>query len=356
MNTAKPLITSLLLSVFCISAFGQITIKESDMAEKWQKYTFFSGKNDKNFFNPTKFDKRASWDIVGTAHSQDKSEAYVHEYDEIRFGDTIEGVNMVVVRDTMYHLYNISEKGIRVFGAVELHTDTSGKDSVLRLHRNLKTHSIVQINMQFEDVYTVRDTVHVEYKDNDDEYRREQIIHQAVSVNGWGQAKMPDGKHYSVLRLERQVSDTFKYYKKISGKYELENTTSDKYYVNEFWGKKYGLAMAVFVSKDSAHKEPIWHEILDINNTFLSTPEVGTDLRSVKVFPNPVTDILHFSIGQNAEVSQIEIHNLTGQKVMSATPSLYANYSMNLSHLNPGVYLLSYVSDSQKKTVRIIKK
>lgn len=345
------------MSVFCYTAFGQIVIRSEDMVRNWQVYSYYSGENSKNFFNPTKGETRASWDIIGTAHSNLKEESYVYEPRDVRFGDTIEGTNMVVVRGVNYHMYKITAISMTVLGRVELHTDTAGKDSVIKLFRNITTHDMIPIRLQFEDSFITKDTVHYDYAENGQEYRREEILYREVSVNGWGQPKMPDGKHYNALRLERIVIDTVKTYLKVGGAYELETTTPvDTYYVNEFWGKNYGLPMCTFISSDPDHKKPIRHEILDVNNTLLSTPDLPFDLKTVKVFPNPVQDLLHFSIGENTEVGEIEIHNLTGQRVLSAKTIDDQTQSINLSHLNPGVYLLSYMSDSNKSTVRIIKK
>lgn len=357
MNTAKTLTASLFLSMFCLSSFGQIIIKSTDLPRNWQVYNYYAGENDKNFFNPTKWDVRASWDIVGTAHAKEKENSFVYEHDETRFGDTIEGVNMVVVRGVNHFLYDVNNEGIRAMGRVELYKDTAGKDSVIRLYRNVATHYMLPVRLQYEDSFVTRDTVRYEYTENDKEYRRDEVLYRKVKVNGWGAAKMPDGKHYNVLRVRREVLDAINTYVKVDGEYELENNEIlDRYYMNEFWGKQYGLPFARFTSKDANHKQPIWHEILDINKTSLSAPEQPIELNQVKAFPNPVTDVLHFTVGEYGDAGQIEILNLTGQRVQVEAVLNNHTYTMNLAHLNPGVYLLSYTTDSHKKAVRIIKK
>ena len=69
-------------------------------------------------------------------------------------------------------------------------------------------------------------------------------------------------------------------------------------------------------------------------------------------YPNPVTNILNLSY--NKEISNVEIFNLLGQKVLankfnSNTPQV------DMSNLPNGTYMVKVTSDNQSKTIKVIK-
>lgn len=72
----------------------------------------------------------------------------------------------------------------------------------------------------------------------------------------------------------------------------------------------------------------------------------------LKVYPNPVRDILNFSFDK--EIITVSIYNLLGQEV--ATKSMNTNQdSIDISHLTSGTYLIKVISGVGVKTLKIIK-
>ena len=84
------------------------------------------------------------------------------------------------------------------------------------------------------------------------------------------------------------------------------------------------------------------------NNANFSTPSI-IEIDTVKLYPNPVNDILHIS-GQS-EKYNIEIYTLTGQKLYQ-----YLNVSkIDMSLYANGVYLIKISDQNSITTKRVIK-
>ena len=83
----------------------------------------------------------------------------------------------------------------------------------------------------------------------------------------------------------------------------------------------------------------------------LATDEFN--LAHLKVYPNPVKDILNIAF--DTEITKVVIYNLLGQEVMEV-PSGHANQGgTNVSRLLSGTYLAKITVGSKVKTVKIIK-
>lgn len=86
--------------------------------------------------------------------------------------------------------------------------------------------------------------------------------------------------------------------------------------------------------------------ILTYLNTNLSSNEVREN--NLKVYPNPVKDRLFFS----KPFESVEIYNLTGAKLLSATSQDY----LDISFLLKGIYLVKVLSENDTPEVfKIIK-
>jgi Secretion system C-terminal sorting domain/Calx-beta domain len=88
---------------------------------------------------------------------------------------------------------------------------------------------------------------------------------------------------------------------------------------------------------------------IDITTTALSNESF--DIQNLKVYPNPVTDILN--IESSSTISKISMVNLLGQEVKSINNPANA---IDVSELESGVYLLKMTSDAGSKIVKITKK
>ncbi|UOK43675.1 MULTISPECIES: T9SS type A sorting domain-containing protein [Flavobacterium] len=76
-------------------------------------------------------------------------------------------------------------------------------------------------------------------------------------------------------------------------------------------------------------------------------------LSNLKLYPNPVADILKVENGQT--ISIIEVYSITGQRVMTKTVNTMSA-SIDMSPLAGGTYLVKVVADDVVKTVKVIKK
>ncbi len=70
----------------------------------------------------------------------------------------------------------------------------------------------------------------------------------------------------------------------------------------------------------------------------------GKEENSIKIYPNPAKDHVNISLGMEAKVTNITIHDLSGQLVQRVDPYLARDgetFSFNLQHMAQGVYLVS---------------
>jgi Secretion system C-terminal sorting domain len=76
-------------------------------------------------------------------------------------------------------------------------------------------------------------------------------------------------------------------------------------------------------------------------------------LSNVAIFPNPATNVLN--IQSVKIIDAIEIYNLLGQKIVQAQPST-TSYSVDISTLEAGIYVVKSISDGIISTQQLIKK
>ncbi len=84
----------------------------------------------------------------------------------------------------------------------------------------------------------------------------------------------------------------------------------------------------------------------NVQNTIISSTS-KTDHGQILVYPNPFSD--YIKIDQNNPIHLVRIIDINGKEVYRATTS---SKLLDLSHLNPGVYILEI---NHKKAIKIIK-
>ncbi|MBU2940685.1 T9SS type A sorting domain-containing protein [Lacinutrix sp. C3R15] len=92
------------------------------------------------------------------------------------------------------------------------------------------------------------------------------------------------------------------------------------------------------------------------NNVTLSAEDFDILFKSlVKVYPNPVTkgNNLNIKLGINTSV-KVELYNVTGKKMLSTVASNLNTVSVNISHLENGIYIAQIITDLATITRKVI--
>ena len=72
----------------------------------------------------------------------------------------------------------------------------------------------------------------------------------------------------------------------------------------------------------------------------------------VKLYPNPVNDVLNISLDK--EITIVSIYNLLGQEVLSKSVNSNET-SIDVADLTTGTYLIKVTSNNEVKTLKIVK-
>jgi alpha-tubulin suppressor-like RCC1 family protein len=76
------------------------------------------------------------------------------------------------------------------------------------------------------------------------------------------------------------------------------------------------------------------------------------EINELKAYPNPVSDVLHFSMDK--EIERISICNLMGQEIFKKETNA-TNVTIDVSNLTSGTYLAKITSNDANKTTKTIK-
>uniref|UniRef100_UPI00374DC02C T9SS type A sorting domain-containing protein n=1 Tax=Flavobacterium sp. TaxID=239 RepID=UPI00374DC02C len=87
-----------------------------------------------------------------------------------------------------------------------------------------------------------------------------------------------------------------------------------------------------------------------IGCTTLGTSEFASQNR-VRIYPNPATSIIHFDNGDNFQLKNVEIIDLTGKVIISNNKS----ESIDISNLSSGVYVVKTHGDNFTEIQKLIK-
>lgn len=79
----------------------------------------------------------------------------------------------------------------------------------------------------------------------------------------------------------------------------------------------------------------------------------GFTIEALSVSPNPVKDVI--TINSPVGFDSVEVFNQLGQLVLKSNAELLNNNRLDLSALNPGMYMLQIKAENKSKTVKIIK-
>lgn len=90
----------------------------------------------------------------------------------------------------------------------------------------------------------------------------------------------------------------------------------------------------------------IWNTVDSVQHYYTTISSLLEQRKSSQVlfYPNPFSDILHWSIEEGLDVTQLHVYNLSGQLVRSSTINANQN-QINLSDLDIGIYIIELLSD-----------
>jgi hypothetical protein len=101
-----------------------------------------------------------------------------------------------------------------------------------------------------------------------------------------------------------------------------------------------------FFSDTSTVMESLLSVTLEVNNSKLS----GNQL---KIYPNPVTDVLNISTNSSIVMRAIEIRDISGREVLKVEGN---NTSLSVSHLQSGLYIATITTQKGTLIQKFIKK
>ncbi len=89
------------------------------------------------------------------------------------------------------------------------------------------------------------------------------------------------------------------------------------------------------------------------NCATLATSVFNEDLPALKIFPNPTTDVINFSLNQIATVS---VYNIVGEKLVSDYTIDSKKTSLSLASFSKGIYIIQLDINGIKHFKKIIKR
>lgn len=92
---------------------------------------------------------------------------------------------------------------------------------------------------------------------------------------------------------------------------------------------------------------------------FVTSIEPKHENTRLKVYPNPVQDILNLRLISNGGLNSIQLLDMRGKEVIpeieEEMPAGSQEITLNLSHLSSGIYLARYRNNDYQEVVRILK-
>jgi hypothetical protein len=118
-------------------------------------------------------------------------------------------------------------------------------------------------------------------------------------------------------------------------------------YCQKFNGKEY--------ARFSTFGQGIWD--FEINPSFLGIEDNVKDNISLKVFPNPTSDLINITLSKNLnDKAEITIYNQAGQNVYNKIKQFDSQISIDMSAVSDGIYFCKVKSGSFEKTQKVIVK
>jgi hypothetical protein len=106
---------------------------------------------------------------------------------------------------------------------------------------------------------------------------------------------------------------------------------------------------------NSCSKLPV--KFIDKNEKYIYSTGASINFKGTfSVFPNPVNSNVNISIPPVNNISEIELYDLAGKKLMNVQiPANTSSKQLNITELAPGIYILDLHQNGIQQTIRLIK-
>ncbi|WP_304141327.1 T9SS type A sorting domain-containing protein [Mesoflavibacter zeaxanthinifaciens] len=132
---------------------------------------------------------------------------------------------------------------------------------------------------------------------------------------------------------------------------EYKPTSASNYIVDQ--GDNAHYDEALFGDIDLSGNDRIFNTTIDLGayeyNSTLSVDDFSLDENTVKLYPNPATEVVN--IKTNQTIKNVRVFNVNGQKVLD----IVNQSQINISNLPTGMYFLNINTNQSNQTIKILK-
>ena len=115
--------------------------------------------------------------------------------------------------------------------------------------------------------------------------------------------------------------------------------------------------MVVLFIQNDVTREVYQSQVVEITGNTIASVDEGNSFFNLS--PNPADHFIRLILNSLTSNSKIEIHSITGQKVIEKDIDNnlnFQNINLNIFHLNSGIYTISLYNNSTKIVRKFIKK
>jgi len=126
--------------------------------------------------------------------------------------------------------------------------------------------------------------------------------------------------------------------------------------------------VASFADPGETAVETLMHSVDEVRAKYLENPtffgyqwlgmeqnQINPQENKLLVYPNPVTNNLTFSYKEISGGANYILTDMMGKIEMTGKPDRNESHTLDVSQLNPGIYVLSVISDNGNYTTKVIK-
>lgn len=328
----KKTSTSLLLSLFIVQSYAQLTLK-SGTQPKLHTYNAIFQETEKLQDYKLTADASAgfTWDLSNFSGTNSFTFEYI-EPSKTQFpSDFLKSSVAIGGSGSSSHQYflNSDTALLRTGHVISTFSDTNVKYYAVPYDKPLAQY---KYPMTYNDSFKSTTTYSYERVifSTETVYG---IINRTVTADGYGKIKLPSGKEIDVLRLliRSESGDST-----VGGTRHISLS-----FTYEFWSENYTMPI---VTAYRDHDTINYVQWLDLENSKLLGDLRPPLIPKAEVYPNPSVGNLQVQLPRTAAL--ITVRDMLGRKVHETT----ASPTLNLNNLNPGTYVLD-ISDKSGNVV-----